>query len=118
MTVYAVAESVLGRFKHYLTAGKKYEVLCELNERFSMIDDDGDLMSSRWESSAYLGGGNWTRIEETDDQDAAEVLRDDAPELLEALSDLLAYLEDGLGDHDSEEGKKARALIAKHRGES
>lgn len=40
----------------------------------------------------------------------------DAPALLDALFDLLAYLEDGIGDHDSDEGKQARALIAKHRG--
>ena len=41
----------------------------------------------------------------------------DFDELLDALADLLAYLEDGIGDHESEEGKHARALIAKHRGE-
>jgi len=40
----------------------------------------------------------------------------DAPALLDALSDLLAYLEDGLGDRESDEGQQARVLIAKHMG--
>ena len=49
-------------------------------------------------------------------REANAALMADAPAMLDALSDLLAYLEDGIGDHDSEEGKQARALIAKHRG--
>jgi hypothetical protein len=115
MKVYAVAESVPERSKRYLTAGKKYPVLDDDGHGFSIIDDEECKLRMIWESCAHLGG-KWTRIEEP--EDAGELLRDDAPALLEALSDLLSYLEDGIGDHDSEEGKKARALIAKHRGES
>lgn len=42
----------------------------------------------------------------------------DARELVEALADLLAYVEDGYGDHDSAEGSEARAALTKHRGQS
>lgn len=53
---------------------------------------------------------------DSDEVAANTRLAADAPAMLDALADLLAYLEDGIGDHDSEEGKQARALIAKHRG--
>ena len=120
MKVYAVAESV-PEDCDYLTAGKKYQVFNDTGSIFYFIDDENDFDDPRvlmWKNCPHLRGGNWTRIEEPDEKDAAELLRDDAPALLEALSDLLAYLEDGIGDHDSEEGKKARALIAKHRSRS
>ena len=39
-----------------------------------------------------------------------------APDLQSALIDLLAYVEEGYGDTDSEEGRKARAAIAKAMG--
>lgn len=39
-----------------------------------------------------------------------------APDLLAALKGLLAYVEDGYGDHDSAEGKEARDAITKAEG--
>lgn len=64
-------------------------------------------------SKVDLVDGKFVRGEMSE---ASAELIADAPAMLDALADLLAYLEDGIGDHDSEEGKQARALIAKHRG--
>jgi len=118
MTVYAVAESV-PEDCNYLTAGKKYEVFNDDGGLFNFIDDNGDKNDPRfsnWEGSSHLDGGNWTRIEEPDENDAAELLRDDAPALLEALEDVMDRLVDR---HDDDfAAVSARALIAKHRGES
>jgi len=47
---------------------------------------------------------------------ASPDLLEAAPDLLEALKDLLAYVEGGYGDHESSEGKTARAAIAKAEG--
>ena len=114
--IYAVAESV-PEGCDYLTAGKKYEVLSESGGLFTFIDDNADHSdprSSTWEYCLHLKGGNWTRIEEPDEKDADELLRDDAPALLAALEDVMDRLVD---HHDQDESAIiARALIAKHRG--
>jgi len=117
MTVYAVAESV-PEGCDYLTAGKKYQVFNDTGSTFYFIDDENDFDDPRvlrWKNCPHLGGGNWTRIEEPDEKDAAELLRDDAPALLEALENIINF--SMLADEDGDL-IKARALIAKHRGES
>lgn len=63
-----------------------------------------------------IGGFDRDNAAQMAEADRIVALIADAPAMLDALSDLLAYLEDGIGDHESEEGKQARALIAKHRG--
>lgn len=63
-----------------------------------------------------IGGFDRDNAAQMAEADRIVTLIADAPAMLDALADLLAYLEDGIGDHESEEGKQARALIAKHRG--
>ena len=112
----AIASSVKPSSRGYLTAGKEYKVLFNDGVFFKIVDDDDDTLYCRWDDCAHLGGGIWRKIKSIEKQESAAALSADLIELLDALADLLTYLEDGIGDHDSEEGKQARALIAKHRG--
>lgn len=115
MSVYAVASSVK---RGYLTAGKKYQALCDDGALFNIIDDVGDMLICRWDDCPHLGGGVWRKIESIEKPKSADTLRDDAPALLEALELCAVVLS---GERMSKQSliealEKARALIAKHGG--
>jgi len=60
---------------HYLTAGKRYEVLREETiGGFYITDNDGDEIYCLWRNCPHLDGGDWTREEVM--QGDTETLRD------------------------------------------
>lgn len=61
MTVFARYDGP--RTVDYITPGRLYEVIRELNNGFWWIDDDGMRQFSRWLSAAHLKGRKWTRVE-------------------------------------------------------
>lgn len=79
--VYAVAESVPERIQH-LTAGKRYEVMCEYRGGFQARDDYDEIIYANWNRSDRLDGGNWARIEE--EGPTPEQTQERAVEALEA----------------------------------
>jgi hypothetical protein len=77
-----------------------------------------------WDREVWTGGPSYTqpicKLSESESErsqiEANARLIANAPELLEALKDLLAYLQEGIGDYESGEAFKARLAIAKATG--
>ena len=61
--IYAIAATVPDSVT-YLTAGKRYKVLGESGDVFFIVGDDGGDTECNWKNCLFLGGGDWTRVEE------------------------------------------------------
>lgn len=131
MSVYATADKIGKSESRYLTAGRKYRVIGDDGLSFSIINDFGRESVCLWQNCSHLRGGAWRKIESIEKPEAVDestdALRDDAPALLDALilaERTLCAQEDALremscGEINAEPAiLTARALIAKHRGES
>jgi hypothetical protein len=45
----------------YLTRGKRYLVMTDVIDFFTIVDDEGDEIGALWDDCPNLDGGNWTR---------------------------------------------------------
>ncbi len=60
-----IAESV-GEDTSYLTAGKEYEVVGDIDEDLcSIIDDEGDRIGIAFHQCAHISMLKWTKVEDT-----------------------------------------------------
>lgn len=81
MPIYAVAETVPERNRGRITPGKRYALVpheWDCDERglhpsglgFAWVGDTGNVHFAKWQGSAHLDGGDWTRIDEEEPDNA------------------------------------------------
>ncbi len=66
--VYAIADTVPGSKRGYITPGKEYEIDGD-EHGGKWVDDHGRKQYLCWEKSAHLYDGDWRRVERDDESD-------------------------------------------------